>query len=165
MQLAAMYEVGNAIRSAWCSAMSKHYEKRLRKLHWPNERDMASIDDALREKAQALAAMPELLNDLLPVVLNVRKVVAVKQHQLACDELGHDWRCGRKLFYLVRTYVTGLLLLQVPVMHVQHLYQLLDDEYAMLLVLLRHCPRLGHFMRAMSAAYEATCAAHANSEQ
>ncbi len=65
----------------------------------------------------------------------------------------------------MRTYVTGLLLLQAPVMRVQHLYRLSDDEYAVLLALLRHCPRLSHFTRAVSAAYEATCTEHANSEQ
>ncbi len=59
----------------------------------------------------------------------------------------------------------GLLLLQAPVMHVHRLYRLSDDEYAVLLTLLQHCPRLGYFTRAMLAAYEATCAGHINSEQ
>jgi hypothetical protein len=62
MQLAAMYEVGNAINSAQCSAMSSHYDKRLRKLRRAKERDKASIDKMLREKAQALATVPEPLD-------------------------------------------------------------------------------------------------------
>ncbi len=165
MQLAAMYEVGNTVNSARCSAVSSHYDKRLRKLHRAKERDKASIDEMLREKAQALAAVPEPLDELLPAVPDARDAAAVKRRQLACDQLGHNWRCGRKLFHLVRAYGTGLLLLQAPVMRVQRLYRLSDDEYAVLLALLRHCPRLGHFTRAVSAAYEATCARHANSEQ
>jgi hypothetical protein len=160
-----MYEVGNTVNSARCSAVSSHYDKRLRKLHRAKERDKASIDEMLREKAQALAAVPEPLDELLPAVPDARDAAAVKRRQLACDQLGHNWRCGRKLVHLVRAYGTGLLLLQALIMHVQRLYRLSDDEYAVLLTLLRHCPRLGHFTRAMSAAYEATCAGYANSEQ
>jgi hypothetical protein len=119
----------------------------------------------LREKAQVLTAVPEPLDELLPAAPDACNAAAVKQRQLACDELGHDWRCGRKLFHLVRVYGTGLLLLQAPVMRVQRLYRLSDDVYAVLLALLRHCPRLRHFMRAVSAAYEATYAGQANSEQ
>jgi hypothetical protein len=59
----------------------------------------------------------------------------------------------------------GLLLLEAPVMRVKRLYRLPDDEYAVLLALLRHCPRFCHFMPAVSGAYEVTCAGHANSEQ
>ncbi len=65
----------------------------------------------------------------------------------------------------MQTYGTGLLLLQAPVMRIQRLYRLPDNEYVVLLTLLRQCPCLGHFMRTMSAAYKVTCAAHANSEQ
>ncbi len=50
MQLAAMYEVGNAVNGAWCSTVSSNY-KRLRKLRRANERDKASIDEMLWEKA------------------------------------------------------------------------------------------------------------------
>jgi hypothetical protein len=164
MQLAAMYEVGDAVNSARCSAVSSHYDKRLRKLRRAKERDKASIDKTLREKAQALAAVPEPFEELLPAVPNAPDAAAVKRRQLARDELGHDWRCGRKLFHLVRVCGTGLLL-QAPVMCVLRLYRLSDEEYAVLLALLWHCPRLGHFTRAVSAAYEAMCAGHANSEQ
>jgi hypothetical protein len=165
MQLAAMYEVGNAVNSARCSTMSSHYNKRLRKLRRAKKHNKASIDETLREKAQALAALPEPLDELRPAVPDARDAAAVKRRQLACDELGHDWRCGRKLFHHVCAYGTGLLLLQAPIMRVQRLYHLSDDEYAVLLALLRHCPCLGHFTRAVSAAYEATCASHANSKQ
>ncbi len=111
MQLAAMYEMGNAVNSALCSAVSSHYDKQLRKLRRAKERDKASIDETLREKAQALAAVPKLLDELLPAVPDERDAAAVKRRQLARDELGHNWRCGRKLFHLVRAYSTGLLLL------------------------------------------------------
>jgi hypothetical protein len=164
MQLAAMYEVGNAVNSARCSAVSSYYDKRLRKLRRAKERDKASIDEMLWEKSQALAAVSEPLDELLPAVPDARDAAAVKYHQLARDELGHDWRCSSKLFHLVRAYGTGLLLLQATVIRVQRLYDLSDDEYAVLLALLRHCPRLGHFTRAVSATIEATCAGHANSE-
>ncbi len=160
-----MCEVGNAVNSARCCAISSHYDKRLRKLHWPKERDTVSSDEKLQEKAQALAAVPEPLDELLPAVPDASDLAAVKRRQLARDELGHDWRCGRKLFHLVCAYNTGLLLLQAHVMHMQRLYRLSDDEYTALLALLQHCPHLGHFTRAMLAAYKATCAAHANSEQ
>ncbi len=109
--------------------------------------------------------MPEPLDELLPAVPNARNVAAIKQRQLARDELDHNWRCSRKLLHLTRAYGTGLLLLQAPVMRMQRLYRLSDDEYAVLLALLQNCARLGHFTRAVSAAYEATCATHANSEQ
>jgi hypothetical protein len=49
-------------------------------------------------------------------------------------------------------------------MRVKRLYRLPDDEYAVLLALLRHCRCFRHFTRAVSGVYEATYAEHANSE-
>jgi hypothetical protein len=79
MQLAAMYKVGNAVNSTRCSAVSSHYDKRLRKLRQAKERDKASIDKTLREKAQALTAVPEPLDELLPAVPDVCNAAAVKR--------------------------------------------------------------------------------------
>jgi hypothetical protein len=165
MQLAAMYEMGNTRYSAQCATVCAEWQPWLRSVRQAKPRNEPALAGVLWQKEQALAAVREPLDELLPPVPNASNAVAAKRHQLACDQLGHNWRCGRKLIYLVRRYGTGLLLLEAPVMRVKRLYRLPDDEYAVLLALLRHCPCFRHFTRAVSGAYEATCTKHANSEQ
>jgi hypothetical protein len=165
MQLAAMYEVGNTRYSTQRAAVCAEWQPRLWSARQAKPRNEPALAGVLRQKEQALAAMREPLDELLPAVPDARDVAAAKGRQLARDQLGHSWRCGRKLVHLVRRYGTGLLLLEAPVMRVKRLYRLPDDEYAVLLVLLRHCSRFRHFTHAVSGAYEVTCAQHANSEQ
>jgi hypothetical protein len=96
-----MYEVGNTRYSAQRAAISAEWQPWQRSVCQAKPRNEPALAGVLRQKEQALAAMRELLNELLPAVPDVRDAAAAKRCQLTRDQLGHNWRYGRKLVHLV----------------------------------------------------------------
>jgi hypothetical protein len=116
MELAAMYEVGNARYSSQRAAVCAEWQPRLRSARQAKPCIEPALAGMLWHKEQALAAVREPLDELLPAVPDERNAAAAKRRQLARNQLGHNWCCGRKLVHLVWCYGTGLLLLEAPVM-------------------------------------------------
>jgi hypothetical protein len=68
-------------------------------------------------------------------------------------------RCGAKLWTLMGTYGTGVLLLAPPVLNLARLYHCSEDAFAALETQLALMPRFADFVTAVSAAYETRLAA------
>ncbi len=67
--------------------------------------------------------------------------------------------CGAKLWTLMGTYGTGVLLLAPPVLNLARLYHCSEDAFAALETQLALMPRFADFVTAVSAAYETRLAA------
>jgi hypothetical protein len=68
-------------------------------------------------------------------------------------------RCGAKLWTLMGTYGTGVLLLVPLVLNLARLYHCSEDAFAALEMQLALMPRFADFVTAVSAAYETRLAA------
>jgi hypothetical protein len=69
------------------------------------------------------------------------------------------WHCGAKLWTLMGTHSTGVLLLAALVLNLVRLYHCSEDAFAALETQLALMPRFADFVTAVSAAYETRLAA------
>ncbi len=81
------------------------------------------------EKHRVLAAVPAPLDELLPPVPSALDKAATQWRKRAEARWHCMRRCGNKLFWLVHSYGTGVLLLAEPIMRVGRLYRLRKDDY------------------------------------
>jgi hypothetical protein len=79
MQLAAMYELGNRSHQAQCAIVCDEFKCPLRHARRAKRCDKNAIADLERRWAWGIAAIPNVLNELLPAVPDACNTAAVKR--------------------------------------------------------------------------------------